>query len=69
MQRLVHGCFNRESFKPVLRVQDGWMEFGSTRKPVIRSIPFRMTGECQYTHTELGQADAKCIGCNWRHQP
>jgi hypothetical protein len=27
-----------------------------------------MATDCQYTHTALGQADARCHGCSWRHE-
>lgn len=64
----MNGCYNREPFKRTLRVQDGWMEFGATRKPVIRSIPFRMSEQCEYTTSDLGAADPGCKGCRWQRQ-
>lgn len=58
-----HGCYNRADFAPSLRMQDGWLD-EQRRKMVL--VPFRMTPDCQYTHTELGQADRRCSDC--KHQ-
>lgn len=30
--------------------------------------PHRMSPNCEYTKTNLGQADARCVGCKWRKQ-
>lgn len=61
-----YGCHNRREYKAKLMVQDGWWIDGESRVPKIRQIPFTMTRECQYTHTDLGQADDRCIGCRHR---
>lgn len=29
-------------------------------------IPNRFKKDCQYTLTDLGQADPGCLGCSWR---
>jgi hypothetical protein len=29
-------------------------------------MPFRMAPDCQYTQSELGQADKRCDGCTWK---
>jgi hypothetical protein len=55
-----HGCFNRAPFVAGTEVQDGYYASGPRRKVVV---PFRMATDCQFTHTELGQADKRCIGC------
>lgn len=51
-----NGCHNREPFKPVVAMPDG------------HSFPFRMATDCQYTKSDLGQADTLCQGCRWRHE-
>lgn len=61
-----YGCHNRAEFRAVLPVQDGWWLDGKTRVPKMHGVPFRMARECHYTHTDLGQADARCTGCKWR---
>jgi len=65
------GCFNREPFDTSTTVQDGWHLVawgadGFTRTPNMVEVPFRMEPTCQFTHTELGQADKRCDGCKWR---
>jgi hypothetical protein len=64
---MAYGCFNREPFKQVTAVLDGVsvLQFGDSFivRPELRTIPFRMSPDCQYTHTTLGQADTGCIGC------
>lgn len=49
-----HGCHNRAPYKPVVELGEG------------HSFPFRMATDCQYTLSELGQADQSCQGCRWR---
>lgn len=73
MNEKPYGCYNREPFKPLVTVQDGYYEardgFGNpVRSPKYREIPFRNRADCSYTHTELGQADPRCAGCSWRVQ-
>lgn len=50
-------CHNREPFKPVVVTSHG------------EQFSFRMAYDCQYTMTELGQADPRCAGCKWRQIP
>lgn len=61
----VNGCHNREPYKKSVDVQDGWTNV-QTRRMI--TIPFPMTTDCQYTLSELGQRDEKCIGCKWRKE-
>ena len=61
-----YGCHNRAPFKTSTPVQNGWWLDGVTRYPKMHAQPFRMSPECQYTHTELGRADKRCNGCRWR---
>lgn len=69
---MTYGCFNRAPFKPVTVVPDGnhavrHYELPKTDNaimwPKLRAIPFRMTPDCQYTKTTLGQRDPGCVGC------
>ena len=57
-----YGCYNRQPFKEFLKVQSGWL--GGKR--IETTIDFRMARDCQYTKTELGRKDERCIGCKWR---
>jgi hypothetical protein len=52
-----YGCYNREPYRSVFKARDG-------KKEVF--VEFRMTHDCQYTKTELGQKDQKCCGCLWK---
>ena len=61
-----YGCFNRPQYRNMLPVQDGWWMDGQTRVAKMVPSSFRMSAECQYTHTALGQADPKCVGCKHR---
>ncbi len=61
-----YGCHNRPPFRTVTPVQDGWWLDGTTRTPKLVAMPFRMNPACQYTHTELGQADVRCHECRHR---
>lgn len=68
---MTYGCHNRDEYKKTLTVQNGFMRhsynFGrSFEVPNKVEVPFRMTKECQYTKTDLGHKDEKCIGCRWR---
>ena len=68
MQSDTYGCHNRPEFKTSCLMQDGWIYTDGTRYPVMVDVPFRMETLCQYTLTDLGQADPKCHGCKWRVQ-
>lgn len=63
---MTYGCHNRKPLRDRRWVQDGWEVRGRSREPKVITIPDPMTKDCQYTHTELGQADPKCAGCKWR---
>jgi hypothetical protein len=52
-------------------VQDGWTQSkpeASSRLPRMVATPFRMSQLCEYRHTDLGKADARCVGCKWREE-
>ena len=61
-----NGCHSRTPYRDFTWVQDGWLTNGQSRQPRMVQIPFRMARDCQYTNTDLGQADPKCRGCLWR---
>lgn len=58
-----YGCFDRPPYKSsqVLYGHDSL-----TGKVITIEIPNRLAQDCRYTHTDLGQADARCLGCKWR---
>ena len=59
----LYGCHNRAPLKQSAVVANGWYQDGMTRTPRMISIPDPMTKTCNYTTTQLGKADAKCVGC------
>lgn len=61
----VNGCHNRPPFVDlVLQQSPVWdSEKGKYALPELVRIPHRMAKDCQYTLTELGQADKGCDGC------
>jgi len=59
-----YGCYNRQPFKEFLKAQSGWL--GGKR--IDTTIDFKMARDCQYTNTELGRKDERCMGCKWRMQ-
>lgn len=63
-----NGCHNRAPYRESVPVQDGWFMDGVTRAPRMVASKFRMSPDCNYTHTELGQRDERCAGCRWRHE-
>lgn len=67
---MTYGCHNRPAYSRHVLVQHGWHEDTSrghlARHPVMTTIPFTMSPDCQYTHTALGQADSGCVGCRHR---
>lgn len=68
----MYGCYNREPLKDKVWVQDGWFDTEingeHTIAPAVVMLPDPMTKHCNYTHTELGQADKGCVGCKHRVQ-
>lgn len=62
----MNGCHSRAEFRPTMRAQDGWQDVGASRIPIMVEVPFRMSMDCRYTHTDLGKADKDCAGCPWR---
>ena len=61
-----NGCHDRAPYRKSVPVQDGWFMDGVTRTPRMVSIPAVMAADCRYTHSGLGQADSRCVGCKWR---
>lgn len=71
MTQANYGCHNRAPFKATLQVQDGWAgvvlgDGTPSRAPAMKTVPFRNVPDCQYKDTDLGKADARCVGCCWR---
>lgn len=62
-----YGCFDRPPYRQHMKVADGhWDDGMQQRIPKLVSIPFRMNPDCQYTLSQLGQADQRCTGCQWK---
>lgn len=62
---LKNGCFNRAPYKNLMTIN----EVRGPHGVLVNAIPFRMSPDCQYTKSELGQKDPRCDGCSWRSQP
>lgn len=43
------------------------MKYGCHNRAPYKE-PHRMSPNCEYTKTDLGKADARCVGCKWREQ-
>lgn len=54
-----YGCYNRKPFSQYFQAQDGWASNQRRMVPVL----FQMSPDCRYTHSDLGQQDTECIGC------
>lgn len=65
MRDAPYQCHNRAPFKKdqVLYHMYSYLRVVQFRTTVI---PFRMSTDCQYTKTHLGQIDPGCTGCKWR---
>ncbi|MBA4215656.1 MAG: hypothetical protein C0449_21535 [Polaromonas sp.] len=63
-----HACHDRQPFRTSQPMQAGWYLDGRTRTPRLVAVPFRMSPDCNYTRTELGQADERCAGCKHQHK-
>ena len=63
---MTYQCHNRGAFAPSMAVQDGWYMDGYTRTPRMVPMPFRMSKDCEYSTSELGQKDKGCDGCKWK---
>lgn len=62
VQAAKNGCFDRAPYKPTIDLMDH-------HGRMVTSFPFRMARDCQFTLTDLGQADNRCTGCKWRKEP
>lgn len=58
----LNGCHNRKPYRQVIRLRD---HHGRE----VAAWPHAMTTDCQYTRSDLGQADQRCLGCRWRQEP
>ncbi len=73
MTARLNACHSRKPYRATTIVQDGWTPpmgslYGGARHPKVVGVPFRMAQDCQYTKSDLGQADKGCIGCPWREE-
>ncbi len=55
----VYACHNRPPFAQATELHDH-------HGRLVSSWPAHMAPECQYTKTELGQVDVRCVGCGHR---
>ena len=56
---MTYGCYSHPPYRAY------YLPTGAPDTPAYR-IPHVLTRDCQYTHTDLGQADAGCVGCKHR---
>lgn len=61
-----YACHNRPPYRQHMKVADGHWDDGVQRIHKLTSVPFRMNPTCQYTLSQLGQADQRCTGCQWK---
>lgn len=65
----MYGCYNRPPLKDAAQVQTGWQLDPYEHKyavAVIATIPVPTTKECQYTLSDYGAVDTRCVGCKWK---
>lgn len=58
----MNGCFNRQPFRESMKVQDGWIDYGNSRIPLMVDSPFRMSKACEYQKHDKYN-DPNCAGC------
>ena len=66
---MTYGCHNREPFKAEMRTESievVWRDGTPSVAVVTRSWPNVFKQDCQYTLTDLGKTDPRCVGCKWR---
>lgn len=57
---MTYGCHNRAPYVEHFPARNGEHRDGTPRSVLI---PFRMERDCQFTKTDIGQADPGCAGC------
>jgi len=45
-----------------MKVQDGWIDYGSSRAQKMIDVPFRMSKDCEYQKHDKYN-DPNCVGC------
>ena len=63
---MTYGCHNRSAFVVKYPAPDGhWLD---GHEFTIKAASINVTGtkSCQFTLSELGRTDARCVGCYWR---
>jgi hypothetical protein len=63
---MTYGCFDRAPYLTSIPAQNGWFMDGYTRTPRMVPMPFRMSKDCNYKTTALGEKDKGCDGCKWK---
>lgn len=67
----LYGCHNRAPFEKTVALKANYnisVEGHHVVCDAVELIPFVFTKTCVYTTSELGQKDAKCVGCTWRKE-
>jgi len=59
----MNGCYNRETLKTTVIVQEGWIMKEFTRLPKMIRIDDPLSKDCQYSKLT---DDKKCEGCKWK---
>ena len=63
---MTYGCHNRAPYLTSIPVGDGHYMDGYTRTPRMVPMPFRMSKDCEYSTSDLGEKDKACDGCKWK---
>lgn len=62
-----NGCHNRPPLRGHCTYDLDWSK-GHPLKVVRIEHPHRMSKDCEYTKSELGQADPGCTGCKHKQE-
>lgn len=63
---MTYGCHDRPPFIDGYEAQDGWFSSGPRRKVIV---PVRAETNCQFTKSDMGQADPGCTACKHKQIP
>jgi hypothetical protein len=66
-----YGCHNREPFPALIPFpahQPIGFEGYIVNSEAVQFVKNVFRKDCQYTLTDLGQADKGCTGCKWRKE-
>lgn len=63
----MYGCYDRPPFVESIKYKDSFLIDGPVViAHVMRDTPNPNTKDCQYTKSEEGIKDPKCVGCKWK---